>query len=75
MDEEYGGPFWVEVCPKMKVDELRKVIRDACGVQPGLQRLAFAGKTFEDANRTLEHYGVRYWHAKFPHWPITLIRH
>jgi hypothetical protein len=86
---------------------------------PGLQKLAFAGKNFDDSQRTLEQcvrraacggaaaqrrqrsatqsgsaacsaaaraadapprparrsYGVRYWHAKFPHWPITIRRH
>ena len=53
-DEEYGGPFWVEVSPKMKIDELRNVIRDACGIIPGSQRLSFAGKNFEDSGRSLE---------------------
>lgn len=61
---------------------------------PGLQKLAYAGKNFEDSGRTLEQcaprqlakgawltrraprsYGVRYWHAKFPHWPLTIRRH
>ena len=53
-DEEYGGPFWVEVSPKMKVDDLRKVISNACGIMPGMQKLSFAGKNFEDSQRTLE---------------------
>eukprot|EP00959_Pyramimonas_sp_CCMP1952_P230233 4813492-Pyramimonas_sp.AAC.3 len=97
-DEEYGGPFWIDVSPKMKVEDLRKVIKntnayvslhkfdlhpdliipllllcysivdmfqpsipctslwtqDKCGILPGLQRLAYAGKNFEDSNRTLE---------------------
>jgi len=73
-DEEYGGPFWVEVSPKMKIEDLRKVIKEKCGILPGLQKLAFAGKNFEDANRTLEHYGVKYWNSKFPSWPITIRR-
>ena len=53
-DEEYGGPFWVEVSPKMKVDDLRKAISQACGIMPGMQKLSFAGKNFEDSQRTLE---------------------
>lgn len=43
----------------MKVDDVRGVIADACGVMPGLQKLAFAGKNFEDGGRTLEQYGVK----------------
>jgi hypothetical protein len=27
LDEEYGGPFYIEVSPKMKVEDLRIVIR------------------------------------------------
>jgi len=73
-DEEYGGPFYIEVSPKMKIDDLRKVIRDKCGIIPGLQKLAYRGRNFEDSNRTLEHYGVKYWNAKFPDWPITIRR-
>ena len=41
---------------------------------PALQRLSYAGKHLDDAQRTLEHYGVDYWHAKFPHWPIKIRR-
>lgn len=73
-DDEYGGPFHIEVSPKMKIDDLRLLIKDKCGILPGLQKLAYAGKNFEDANRTLEHYGVKYWHSKFPDWPITIRR-
>lgn len=64
-DEEYGGPFWVEVSPKMKIDELRNVIRDACGIIPGSQRLSFAGKNFEDSGRSLEQCvpELRSWHT------------
>jgi hypothetical protein len=75
LDEEYGGPFYISVPVKMKVEDLRNVIRvrpaapqrgqsnvnahpgcsqDACGVMPGLQRLSYAGKNFEDSNRSLE---------------------
>lgn len=73
-DEEYGGPFYVHVSTKMKVCELRGVIKDACGIMPGLQKLAYAGKNMEDSQRTLEHYGVKYWHEKFPEWPVTIRR-
>jgi hypothetical protein len=48
----------------MKVEDLRKVIKAKCGILPGVQKLAYAGKNFEDANRTLEHYGVAYWSKK-----------
>lgn len=34
-----------------------------------------AGKHLEDAQRTLEQYGIRYWHNKFPHWPLKIRRH
>lgn len=67
-----GGPFTVSVSPKMTVEDLRLVIRDKGGILPGLQRLSYAGKKMEDCKRTLEHYGITYWHAKFPHWPITV---
>lgn len=73
-DEEYGGPFYIDVSTKMKVEDLRGVIKDKCGIMPGLQKLAYAGKNFEDSQRTLEHYGVKYWHEKFPDWPITIRR-
>lgn len=73
-DEEYGGPFWIEVPSKCRAGELRGVISDACGVLPGLQRLSYAGKRFEDPERTLEHYGVKYWNAKFPDWPVVIRR-
>jgi len=42
------------------------------GVLPALQRLSYAGKHLDDAQRTLEQYGVAHWHAKFPHWPIKI---
>jgi hypothetical protein len=38
----------------MKVEDLRKVIKQKCGILPGIQKLAYAGKNFEDSNRTLE---------------------
>lgn len=34
-----------------------------------------AGKHLDDAQRTLEHYGVSYWHSKFPHWPLKIRKH
>ena len=74
-DEEYGGPFWIEVPSKTRVWQLRRVLYEKCGVLPGLLRLAYAGKRFEDAERNLEHYGVKYWNAKFPDWPIMIKRH
>lgn len=74
LDEEYGGPFWIELPTKTRVHELRGVIAEHCGVLPGLQRLSYAGKKFEDPERTLEHYGVKYWNAKFPDWPVVIRR-
>jgi len=74
-DEEYGGPFYLDVSPKMKVHDLRGLIRDTCGIMPGMQKLSYAGKNMEDPERTLEHYGIKYWHAKFPGWPVIIRRH
>jgi len=73
-DEEYGGPFWIKVPTKTRVHELRGVIAERCGVLPGLLRLSYAGKKFEDPERNLEHYGVKYWNAKFPDWPVIIRR-
>ena len=39
---------------------------------PALLRLSYAGKSLDDAQRTLLHYGVVYWHAKFPAWPLRI---
>ncbi|CAG9460071.1 unnamed protein product [Pedinophyceae sp. YPF-701] len=69
-----GGPFWIEVSPKMRIEELRLVIRDKGGIPPALLRLSYAGKRMADSQRTLEHYGVKYWNAKFPHWPLVVLR-
>jgi len=33
----------LQVSPKMRIEELRNVIRDAGGILPALQRLSFAG--------------------------------
>eukprot|EP00798_Chlamydomonas_sp_ICE-L_P002037 gene2037-18213_t len=71
--EHSGGPFTISVSPKMRVEELRKVIRDKGGIPPALQRLSYAGKHMEDSQRTLEHYGVSYWHKQFPNWPIEIL--
>lgn len=67
-----GGPFSIDVSPKMTIEDLRNVIRDKGGIIPGLQKLAYAGKHMDDPKRTLQHYGIEYWHAKFPDWPITV---
>ncbi|KXZ47771.1 hypothetical protein GPECTOR_33g653 [Gonium pectorale] len=67
-----GGPFRVRVNPKMRVEELRNVIRDASGILPALQKLSYAGKHLDDSQRTLEHYGFAYWHKRFPHWAIKI---
>jgi hypothetical protein len=73
-DEEYGGPFWLTIPSKVRVHELRMMIAEHCGVMPGLQRLKFAAKDFDDPERNLEHMGVKYWHGKFPDWPIVMKR-
>ncbi|MEW5307332.1 MAG: hypothetical protein WDW36_009737 [Sanguina aurantia] len=70
----HGGPFSIMVSPQMRVEELRLIIRDAGGIIPALQKLSYAGKNLEDSQRTLEHYGITYWHAKFPHWPLKVRR-
>merc|ERR1712037_110396 len=67
-----GGPFVIQVSPKMTVEDLRLEIKDKGGIIPGMQKLAYAGKKLDDPKRTLEHYGVSYWHKNFPDWPITI---
>merc|ERR1711933_568131 len=67
-----GGPFSIEVSPKMTIEDLRLEIKAKGGIIPGMQKLAYAGKKLDDPKRTLEHYGIAYWHAKFPSWPITV---
>ncbi len=69
-----GGPFKISVSPKMRVDELRKVIYEKGGIIPALQRFSYAGKNLEDSQRTLEHYGIAYWNKKFPAWPLKIRR-
>lgn len=70
-----GGPFTVDVPVDMRVHEVRRVIYEAGGILPGLQRLVYAGTRMEDPQRTLQHYGVGYWHSRFPHWPIVVRRY
>ncbi|GAX79487.1 hypothetical protein CEUSTIGMA_g6928.t1 [Chlamydomonas eustigma] len=69
-----GGPFCITVSSKMRIEDLRVIIRDVGGIIPALQRLSFAGKHMEDSQRTLEHYGVAYWNKRFPDWPIKVRR-
>lgn len=49
-----GGPFTIDVSPSVRVEELRRIIRDRGGIIPALQRLSYAGRNLEDAQRTLE---------------------
>ena len=70
----HGGPFKINISPKMRVEELRRVIYEKGGIIPALQKFSYAGKNLEDSQRTLEHYGIAYWHAKFPHWPLKIRR-
>ncbi|KAK2079390.1 hypothetical protein QBZ16_003081 [Prototheca wickerhamii] len=70
-----GGPFDLEVSPLMRIEDLRKLIRDKSGIIPALQKLSYAGKNLDDPQRTLAHYGVAYWHSKFPHWPLKIRRY
>lgn len=69
-----GGEVVVELDPKARVEAVRLAIRDATGIPPALCRLSYAGTRLEDAQRTLGHYGVAYWHAKFPQWPLVVTR-
>jgi hypothetical protein len=34
----------LQVSPKMRVEEVRNIIRDAAGILPALQRLTYAGE-------------------------------
>lgn len=69
-----GGPARVRLPLNLKIAEVHQVLHKKMGLLPAHQCLAFAGKNFEDNQRTLEHYGVRYWHRKFPDWPLTVRR-
>jgi hypothetical protein len=64
----------LELPPDARVEAVRLAVRDATGVPPALCRLRYAGQALDDAQRTLGHYGVAYWHAKFPHWPLVIAR-
>ncbi|KAK9832968.1 hypothetical protein WJX74_003142 [Apatococcus lobatus] len=70
-----GGPFMIDVSPKMRIEDLRKVIWREGGILPGLQKLSYAGKNLEDSQRTLQHYGIEYWHRKFPEWHLKIRRY
>ena len=69
-----GGPARVRLPLSMKIAEVHQVLHREMGLLPAHQSLAYGGKNFEDNQRTLEHYGVRYWHRKFPDWPLTVRR-
>ena len=62
----------IDIWPSMTVREVRMEIWRAGGVIPALCRLSYAGKNLEDASRSLKMYGIEYWHAKFPHWPLVI---
>lgn len=70
--QHHGGAFIIKISPKMRIEEVRTVIRDKGGILPALQKLSYAGKNLEDSQRTLEQYGVGYWNARFPHWPLKI---
>ena len=69
-----GGPFVLKVSPKMRVEELRKLIHETSGILPAVQKLSYAGKDLNDSQRSLEQYGVKFWNAKFPGWPLKIRR-
>lgn len=35
--KHFGGPFKLEASPNMRIYELRKLIKEKCGIAPGLQ--------------------------------------
>ncbi|KAA6421379.1 MAG: hypothetical protein FRX49_08656 [Trebouxia sp. A1-2] len=49
-----GGPFYIDVSPTMRIEDLRLVIQEVGGVVPALQKLSYAGKNFEDSQRSLQ---------------------
>eukprot|EP01026_Neomeris_dumetosa_P042555 TRINITY_DN3550_c1_g1_i7.p3 TRINITY_DN3550_c1_g1~~TRINITY_DN3550_c1_g1_i7.p3 ORF type:complete len:211 (-),score=20.58 TRINITY_DN3550_c1_g1_i7:207-839(-) len=67
-----GGPFTIEVSPKMRIEDLRLHIYKIGGIIPALQKLSYADRDLEDSQRSLEQYGVAYWHKKFPHWSLKI---
>lgn len=72
--KHYGGPGLVTFSLNMRIVDVHRVIQSKLGILPANQCLAFASKNFDDNQRTLEHYGVRFWHSKFPDWPLTIRR-
>eukprot|EP00958_Prasinococcus_capsulatus_P023052 scaffold3341_cov317-Prasinococcus_capsulatus_cf.AAC.1 len=46
-----GGPFRIAVSPRMKVGEFKNLLRDACGILPGLMNLSFRGACMRDCVR------------------------
>ena len=58
----------------MRVEELRKLIHETSGILPAVQKLSYAGKDLNDSQRSLEQYGVKFWNAKFPGWPLKIRR-
>lgn len=72
--KHHGGPGLVTLSLKMRIAEVFQVLKRELGLLPANQCLAFGARNLEDNQRTLEHYGVRYWHAKFPDWPLTVRR-
>eukprot|EP00898_Chlorokybus_atmophyticus_P006358 jgi/Chlat1/6723/Chrsp50S06471 len=73
-DKDYT-PIRVQLSSKMDVWETRKIIAEATGVAPKDIRMSYAGKRFEENNARLEEYGVDYWYAKFPDWPIVMCKY
>jgi hypothetical protein len=51
------------------------IVQDKAGIIPALQKFSYAGKNLEDSQRTLEQYGIAYWNAKFPGWPLKIRKH
>jgi hypothetical protein len=68
------GGLWLDLDADGTVESVRLAVRDAAGVPPALCRLSFAGRRLDDARRTLGQFGVAFWHAKFPHWPLVIVR-
>eukprot|EP01023_Acetabularia_acetabulum_P037991 TRINITY_DN36299_c0_g1_i4.p2 TRINITY_DN36299_c0_g1~~TRINITY_DN36299_c0_g1_i4.p2 ORF type:complete len:134 (-),score=20.67 TRINITY_DN36299_c0_g1_i4:341-742(-) len=67
-----GGPFTIEISPKMRIEDLRQVIYKQGGIIPALQKLSYADRNLDDSQRTLEQYGICYWHKRFPHWSLKI---
>jgi hypothetical protein len=37
--------------------------------------MSYAGKQMDDAERKLEHYGIKYWNKQFHDWPLYIRRY